>query len=208
VLRLLLEKLEALFETVQPGTANIQAYGHKIRETLLLACMEVESSWAAVLNANAYPKGGRLNTNDYVKLKGPMLLDGYELSLQLYPSFPKILPFQGWDASNPTSSLIWYDAYNKTKHDREVNLACATLENVVRAVGAAVVLFHAQFGHLFDVEVNDPRVGIIRSIFNIEVPNPSAYPREVYVPIPRSYVFQDAAKDPWGTWTAINYTKW
>ncbi|SRR5713101_3878112 len=49
-LHILLKKLEELFETVEPTEANLSAYGHKIREILLLACMEVESSWSAVLN--------------------------------------------------------------------------------------------------------------------------------------------------------------
>jgi hypothetical protein len=48
-LHILLKKLEELFETVEPTEANLTAYGHKIREILLLACMEVESSWSAVL---------------------------------------------------------------------------------------------------------------------------------------------------------------
>jgi hypothetical protein len=120
-LRILLTKLENLFETIEPNQANLSAYGHKIREIILLACMEVESSWTAVLKENGY-SSARLSTNDYVKLLKPMFLDAYELSLQSYPHFPKFTPFGGWDGSNPTTSLSWYDAYNKTKHDREENL--------------------------------------------------------------------------------------
>jgi hypothetical protein len=59
--------------------------------------MEVESSWTAVLKENGYPSRGRLTTNDYVKLLHPMFLDGYEQSLQSYPTFPAFTPFKGWD---------------------------------------------------------------------------------------------------------------
>jgi hypothetical protein len=98
-LRILLSKLETLFETVEPSEPNLPTYGHKIREILLLACMEVESSWSAILKENGYSPGRRFTTNDYVKLSGPMLLDGYTLFLQSYPSFPEFAPFKDWNAS-------------------------------------------------------------------------------------------------------------
>ena len=81
-LRILFNKLEELFETIEPGQDNLSAYGHKTREVLLLACMEVESSWTAVLKENGYPQRPTWNTNDYVKLLGPMFLDGYKVSLR------------------------------------------------------------------------------------------------------------------------------
>lgn len=109
-LRMLLNKLEDLFETVEPSESNLSAYGHRIRKILLLACMEVESSWSAVLKENGYSSNGQFTTNDYVKLCEPMLLDGYELSLQSYPHFPSFTPFKDWEVSNPTKSLAWYDA--------------------------------------------------------------------------------------------------
>ena len=70
-LKLLLAKMQDIFETVEPGPSNLQTYGHKIRELLLLAAMEVEASWTAVLKANGYVRD-RFTTNDYVKLLKPM----------------------------------------------------------------------------------------------------------------------------------------
>ncbi len=145
-LRLLLLKMLDIFESVEPVPPNLEVYGHKIRELLLLAAMEAEASWAAILKANSYPPKGRLNTTDYVKLLKPMLLDGYSLELTSYPGFPGFAPLRDWDPSCPTQSLGWYYAYNATKHNREENLKEATLEKAIHAVGAAVVMFYAQFG--------------------------------------------------------------
>lgn len=166
-LRILLNKLEELFETIEPTQTNLSTYGHKIREVLLLACMEVESSWSAVLKENEYSTSGQLTTRDYVKLLKPMLLDCYELSLQSYPRFPSFKPFAYWDATNSTQSLEWYDAYNKTKHDREDNLRLATLYNTIQAVGATVIMFHAQFGFNFGLTGMDQKGPIIRNIFRV-----------------------------------------
>ncbi|MEK7551870.1 MAG: hypothetical protein AAB534_00445 [Patescibacteria group bacterium] len=206
-LRILLTKLEILFETIEPNKANLSTHGHKIREIILLACMEVESAWTAVLKENDYPSTARLRTNDYVKLLQAMFLDAYELSLQSYPNFPKFIPFAGWNSSNPTTSLSWYDAYNKTKHDREENLKLATLENAVYAVGAAVVMFHAQFGLNFGTGPFDQKSPIIRNIFKIVTTGLEKYEKDFYISkfelppdsiTPQSLV---QVKD----WTALNY---
>jgi len=177
-LKLLLTKMQDAFETVEPGQLNLQTYGHKIRELLLLAAMEVEASWAAVLKANGYT-GDRLTTRDYVKLLAPMLLDSFTLTLRSYPEFPGVNPFKGWTAQSPTKSLGWYDAYNQTKHSREECLGLATLERAVSAVGAAAVMFYAQFGYSFHIE--DEKRSLIRNVFTLNV-DYSMYPTSCYIP--------------------------
>jgi hypothetical protein len=179
-LRILFNKLEELFETIEPGQDNLLAYGHKTREVLLLACMEVESSWTAVLKENGYPQRPTWNTNDYVKLFRPMFLDGYKVSLRSYPHFPSFSPFEKWTVADPTHSLAWYDAYNKTKHNREDNLKLATLENAVQAVGAAVVMFYAQFGIGFGTGFMDKISPVIQSIFTI-LPDFKKYEKMFYI---------------------------
>lgn len=177
-LKLLLTKMEDIFETVEPSQTNLQTYGHKIRELLLLASMEVEASWAAVLKANGYA-GDRWRTSDYVKLLAPMLLDSFSLKLRSYPAFPVIAAFKGWDALRPTKSLGWYDAYNQTKHNREENLGLATLERAVNAVGAAVIMFHGQFGHSYQQNIEGS--SHVRGIFNLSIDS-SMYPTACYIP--------------------------
>jgi hypothetical protein len=203
-LRILLTKLENLFETIEPNKDNLLVYGHKIREVILLACMEVESSLAAVLKENAYISSARLTTNDYVKLLAPMFLDAYQLSLQSYPSFPSFTPFAGWDLNNPTTSLGWYDAYNKTKHDREENLKSATLENAVYAVGASVVMFHAQFGLNFGTGFFDQKSPLIRNIFRI-ITKFEKYEKEFYIPKFELQSESGKASPMVLDWTALNY---
>jgi hypothetical protein len=177
-LKLLLAKMQDIFETVEPGPANLQTYGHKIRELLLLAAMEVEASWAAVLKANEYVRD-HFTTNDYVKLLRPMRLDSFSVKLRSYTDFPGFTPFRDWDTAHPTNSLAWYDAYNKTKHNREENLGVATLERAVHAVGAAVVMFYAQFG--YGITIGQDKSDLLRNVFTLEV-DLLKYPRDIYIP--------------------------
>jgi hypothetical protein len=145
--RLLVKQLHEVFEVVEPTAKNAESSGHLIRQLLLTASMDVESGWKAVLNANHYSKkgGGHLNRGDYVRLLKPMRLDSYTVRLTMYPDWPEMKPFAGWTASDQ-STLWWYDAYNATKHDREVKLNAATLKAAVYAVAATYVMLNAQFG--------------------------------------------------------------
>jgi hypothetical protein len=203
-LRILFDKLIRLFETIEPTGANKKAYGHRIRELLLLACMEVESSWSAVLRDNGYRPDKRFNTNDYVKLREPMMLDAYELTLTLYPSFSSIVPFAGWTIEQPTNSLVWYDAYNKTKHNREDFLCLATLENAVSAVGAAFVMYRAQFG--FDMEQRLNSLLIVPDVFRIGTSRMQQnYQKGLYIPKVRLASGMQRPEPSW-EWQGLQYS--
>ena len=190
---LLIERMQEIFITVEPASRNAATFGHKIRDVLLLACMEVEASWAGVLREHEYLKD-RYTTNDYVKLLEPMCLRDYRVQLRWYPDFPSFKPFGHWDSNKPTKSLVWYDAYNATKHNRETNLHQATLANAVCAVGASVVMFCAQFGMAEDELLTNS----IYSMFDIELTRQC--PERSYIPYGRHRgIFpQD--------WIAINYS--
>jgi len=142
---ILLEKLKNILETIELADQNLDVYGHEIRNLLLLSSMEVESVLSAILRENKYP-AGRWNTNDYVKLCKPLNLETYEVKFNLYPEFNAVSPFKGWNSGSPTQSLGWYNAYNKTKHDRELNINNATLRQTILGVSAVATLLYVQFG--------------------------------------------------------------
>jgi hypothetical protein len=201
MLRILLDKLAAVFQTIEPAKANRNTFGHLVRELLLVACMEVEPSWSAVLRENGYP-GSRFTTTDYVKLLEPMLLDSYRLSLSSYPDFPDFSPFDGWDSAASTQSLTWYDSYNKTKHDRETKLHCASLENAVHAVGAAAVMFYAQFGHEVQQSLGEQPTLLIRSAFSLRT-DFAKYEQGIY--IPELTVPPNSSPVPSFDWKPVDY---
>jgi hypothetical protein len=136
-----------VFRYIEPSKGNAGAYGHEIRQLLIVAATEVESSCRAVLSANGYGHdAARLNTRDFVRLCTPMRLREWRVALDSHPDLGEIAPFAGWDEAQPTTSLSWYDDYNAAKHDREANFARATLLSSVNAVAAAYIMVLAQFG--------------------------------------------------------------
>lgn len=145
-LRILIGKLDDLFLYIEPEGSGLTAFSHKTRELLLLACTELENVWKQYMKiAIATPTKKEFSTIDYVKLCAPLFLSEYELKLKPYKNVPVIMPFKEWDSTKPSQSLVWYDAYNKTKHDRTAYFGEATLFNCICAVAANIVMFCVRF---------------------------------------------------------------
>jgi hypothetical protein len=146
-LRLLVQKLDEIFLYIEPSRSSLNTYSHKTRELLILACTEVENFWQYFMtNAECKPLNKRNHTTkDYVKLADKLFLRDYEFTLKTYSSVPSIRPFKDWDIKAPTGSLLWYDAYNKTKHDRDKHFADATLIHCINAVVANLIMHCVRF---------------------------------------------------------------
>lgn len=171
-LRILLDKLDDIFLYVEPDQNGTQSFGHKSRELLILACTEVENMWVSLLDkAGTTASNGRMfTTQDYVKLLPKLCLGEFQISFKNY-NVRKFQPFINWDASSPTQSLIWYDAYNKTKHDRKNSFSCATLENVMDAITATIVMFCSKYGPFYLLNGNTTLSSLINQHFEIDLVN-------------------------------------
>jgi hypothetical protein len=185
--RTLLAALQEVLRVIEPHASNDGAYGHELRQLLILGCNEVESSFRAVLKANGYSNPGRWSTNDYVKLLPLMRLNEWAVRLPRYPDYPPMKPFAGWSAANPTQSLPWYEAYNGVKHDREQSFHSATFGHALHALAGAVVLVYAQFG-LFGLR------GMTRELQEIDYASEPTWALSEYYVCPRT---GPAGTDPW-----------
>ncbi len=86
--------MEDVFRYVEPRQENLKAFGHEIRQFLVLACTEVEAQCKAVLRANGYAKNGNLNMLDYFKLAKAMRLHQWQVTLARYPHLGWFFPFR------------------------------------------------------------------------------------------------------------------
>jgi hypothetical protein len=185
----LTRQLDRICQTVHPTPAIFAAFGHDIRNLLILACTEVESLWRGVLVANGVTRD-RFSTNDYVKLCAAMRLDAYAVTFPSYPWLAPISPFAGWgNTGKPSQELGWYDAYNAVKHNRETEFARGTLEQAFAAVTACAVMMVAQFG----IANGLGQQSELRAFFSISA-TPSWPLSEVYI-----YPYGEGP----GDWTAV-----
>lgn len=149
---------------------------------MILASTEVENYWQRhARDAGMLATRTRsLNTGDYVKLKDALFLAEYEVTLKPYSSITTIRPFAAWSSQNPTQSLPWYDAYNKTKHDRELHFQEASLLRCIEAVCAAIILFSVRYGPHSLVEGSSIISSQFKQLFSVALIDPD--PTTFYVP--------------------------
>lgn len=149
----LFNEVKDLFRVIEPQAENFDCFGHRIRELLILLCTEIEACWSGVLKANGMEQqaGGRYTTRNYINVCNPLRLTEWKVRLSDYGSFD-FQPYQYWNVLRPTSSLPWYEAYNKVKHDREGAFSLGTLHYVLQAAAALHIMQIAQFGPgIFDI---------------------------------------------------------
>ena len=179
-LRMLVERLDELLLYVEPSANGLASYSHKTRELLILACTEAENQMKRYLTLANCPREGGLNTRDYVRLAPKLYLSEYVIALKPYQDVESLKPFRGWEAARPTQSLPWYDAYNKTKHDRTSHFSEATLANCLAAVAANVVLFCTRWSPFFLIDGSGPLSSLVNQLFRIELRDPDV--TSFYVP--------------------------
>lgn len=172
---LIIDDLNKAAKTIYFCKENYNVYGALLRNIIILSCTEIDSMMSNILKKNGYLKN-RYTTKDYCKLIDIMKVDEYKLKLVNYLDLEDLQPFYGWNEKKSTSSLVWYDAYNKIKHDWEHNLEKASLENAIKSVAALVILLVAQYGYR-----NEDWDNLLGSIFMI-VNEPVWDLSEFYVP--------------------------
>jgi len=176
-LHVLIENLKSIFLTIHPEGKNLEAYGHNIRNLLILACTEVEAQFKGILIQNGYnPKKDTHNTKDFFELNKPLKLEDYSLKLSNYPWLDPITPFKGWRKDKASSSIIWYDNYNGVKHNRVGEFHKGTLQDVISSISAIASLLVAQYGF----EVIEKYTAIINFFEFTQIPNWSI--KEYYIP--------------------------
>ena len=119
-LELILDDLKSVFRVIEPTIDNKESYGNTLRNIIILSCTEIDCMMNKILKSNGYiVKDDRYSTNDYVKLKEALRLDEYSLEFNEYEGMGVFSPYSNWSKEQPTQSILWYDIYNKVKHNKK-----------------------------------------------------------------------------------------
>lgn len=176
---IILNNLHDILCYVEPKKKSKLAYGHKIRDLLILSCTELENIFKSYLSTANY-NDKNSGTKDYYKLKAPYHLDEFEISL-LNSDMGPIRPFLDWNDTQPTQSLTWYDAYNKIKHNRAEYFDKSTIENAILAVSAVIIMFCARYGMGYVTGSDTVFSGLFNEMFRIDLIDPDK--KSFYLPI-------------------------
>ena len=145
--------LQRLFEFVEPSDTNLSTYSYRIHELFMRTCIEVEANFKAILKENIFKpidKNGtprpetKWNIHDYTKVNKTHHLSAYKVHIPIWEGTGSVYePFKQWSSS---MELSWYQAYNKSKHDRRIEFKEANLKNLLNSIAGLLVLLSSQFG--------------------------------------------------------------
>ncbi len=152
-MHILIEDLKRIFEFIEPSdsisNSNKHVFSHRIFELFLRASTEFESNCNHILKANGYEKPGNWTMKDYFLLNKALKLSEYKLKIPMwYPEPLIIMPFKDWGGRESYAPLLWYQDYNKVKHNRYEKFELANLENLLNAIAATFSILYAQFNLL------------------------------------------------------------
>ena len=143
---LLIQKdLMNIFDYIEPSDVNEDTYSFRIHELLLRTCVEVEANCKAILRENGYqrPDSRDWTMLDYKKVEQSHYLSQFGVKVPNWFGRNNCrTPFAGWASGG---SLLWYQAYNSTKHDRHSNFNAASFNNLIDAVCGLAALMASQF---------------------------------------------------------------
>lgn len=204
-LSLLLSRFNDIARCIQLDERNLAAFGHQLRELLILACTEVEASLRILLSSadTSITSETRLSTRDYHRLCQPLFLKEFSIELRHYQHLGRFRPFVDWDASKPTQSLQWYEAYNSVKHDRANSLHLASLRHCIDAVAAVTAVYCAQYSIPMGGDWGHDAAFKLNDWFRVELIEPDSatfYVPPIQVPsnqTPDLWMFDGRNTDSW-----------
>lgn len=144
--------LQRIFEFIEPADTNLPAYSYRTHELLMRTCIEIEANFKAILKENMFnptDKNGdpipekRWNIHDYRRVNKTHHLSTYRVHIPIWEGKGAVCePFKQWSTA---VDLPWYQAYNKSKHDRRAEFKEANFENLLNSVAGLLVLLSSQF---------------------------------------------------------------
>ncbi len=145
--------LQRLFEFVEPSDRNLCTYSYRIHELFMRTCIEIEANFRAILRENIYnPRdkyGKKIPENkwsmhNFRKTNISHHLSSYKVHIPIWDGVQSFFePFKPW-ANIP--ELFWYQAYNKSKHDRKNDFQEANFSNLLNSIAGLLILLSSQFG--------------------------------------------------------------
>jgi hypothetical protein len=132
-----------LLDYIEPADGNLRTYSYRVHELLMRTCVEVEAQCRTIFADNGYGDTSKCTMMDYPKLEVSHRLSSYRAKLPLWSGDLAIrTPFETWSKGGP---LTWYQAYNRTKHNRHENFEDANFGALVDAMCGLIILHSAQF---------------------------------------------------------------
>lgn len=133
--------LEIASRYIEFSEQNFETYSIELAHLLLAVASEVDV--VAKLVCRQMEEGANVqNMDDYRNI----IMNTYPEAARLPILVPRYgLSFKPWENWGRDVNPNWWRSYNKVKHERNVHFNQATLQNVLNAIGALLILVHRYY---------------------------------------------------------------
>lgn len=139
------QDLEAVSRYIEFSKHNFSVYSIELAHLLFAAASEVDVI-AKLLCKQFQPTASPNNINDY---RGILLAELPDLPIMEIFIARYGLSFKPWENWHQSGNLnpLWWDSYNKVKHQRNAYFDEATLKNALNALGALLILVYCYYSY-------------------------------------------------------------
>lgn len=117
--------------------ANFGTYSNEYALLLQSIGVELDNFFKVYCGFNPTDRKNIADYANYILTGYPAIVND---EIQVVGTDVKVKPFQGWTATAAAQSLIWWQAFDKVKHNRYGNFAEANQGNVLNTLAALYVL--------------------------------------------------------------------
>ena len=126
------------FDYVEPSGANASAYSNEYAKLLMLVGSEIDV--VAKQLSRGLPSGATAsNITQYQAAITSAFPGMHQTVIEISRYGLSYIPWSTWGSANPISPS-WWKAYNSVKHERDINFALASQENVLQSFCGLLVL--------------------------------------------------------------------
>ena len=140
-----------ILEYVEFDRNNFSVYSVKLMQLLLSIGSEVDAVFKEICRITEKP---RPNIRDYA----PIILSRYpniaSQNVRVFKRDLVLTPFESWDLTNPSQTLLFWNSYNEVKHHRSEKFSEANLRAVANGLAALFILNIYKLHDLFEEDID------------------------------------------------------
>jgi len=171
------QDLEVVSRYVEFSEHNFSVYSIELARLLFAAASEVDVM-AKLLCKRFQPTANPDNINAYRDILLAELPDLPTMEIFITRYGLSFKPWENWSQSSVNSNPIWWNSYNKVKHQRDIHFDKATLKNALNALGALLILIYYYYS--YELANNEERLDPKETMRQLE-------PESTLLKLPENY---------------------
>ena len=137
--------MQRILEYIELSSSNMGTYSQRLLSFVLSAGSELDNFFKELCTN----KGKRLCIKDYYADFLAKYQQITQQKLAIVDNTIKLQPYKGWNQANPATSLMAWENYNLSKHNRVTEYHRASLDTAINLLGMLFILEMYEFESIY-----------------------------------------------------------